>query len=116
MIIDGEPGCPDGGECFPPALRFEVDAEGHVTDRPAEPVAADAREHGDGKRGALLKLAAGLLGVKLDDLVQRDAARRARNAQARRRNFHRARLADGRSIAVFRLQAARRGGDRAGRG
>jgi len=85
VIYDGEPGCSaipgrEAEECFPPALRFEVDSAGEVTDRPAEPIAADARKSGDGRRGAISKLAAGLLGVRLDDLVQREAHRRTRNA------------------------------------
>jgi tetratricopeptide (TPR) repeat protein len=62
-IVEGEP-----AECFPQALR-----EGG-----AEPLAADLREEGDGKRLGLLKLVAGLAGVGLDALVQRDAARRVR--------------------------------------
>lgn len=81
IIIAGEPG---GGEqeCFPPALRFKLDRNGEPTAEPAEPLAADAREGGDGKRYALLKTAAGMLGVGLDDLVRRDAQRRARRARA----------------------------------
>jgi hypothetical protein len=62
-IVDGEP-----GQCFSPALL-----EGG-----AEPLAADLRKGGDGKRLGLLKLVAGLAGVGLDTLVQRDAARRVR--------------------------------------
>lgn len=81
IIVAGEPG---GGEqeCFPPALRFKLDKNGEPTAEPAEPLAADAREGGDGKRYALLKTAAGMLGVGLDDLVRRDAQRRARRARA----------------------------------
>ena len=62
-IVEGEP-----GQCFSPALL-----EGGV-----EPLAADLRKQGDGKRLALLKLVAGLAGVGLDSLVQRDAAKRVR--------------------------------------
>lgn len=62
-IVEGEP-----EQCFPPPLR-----EGGV-----EPLAADLREEGDGRRLGLLKLVAGLAGVGLDALVQRDAARRVR--------------------------------------
>ena len=47
-------------ECFPPALRFEVDAAGELTDRPAEPIAADLRPEADGKDNARLKLIAGM--------------------------------------------------------
>ena len=81
IIIAGEPGG-DENECFPPALRFKLDQNGEPTAEPAEPLAADAREHGDGKRYALLKTAAGMLGVGLDDLVRRDAQRRARRTRA----------------------------------
>lgn len=85
LIVGGEPNATaiagrEGEECFPPALRFELDQDGNLTDSPTEPLAADARQDGDGKRYALLKVAAGMLGVGLDDLVRRDAARRARQA------------------------------------
>jgi tetratricopeptide (TPR) repeat protein len=43
-----------------------------------EPLAADLRERGDGKRNAMLKIAAGLIGVGIDDLKQRDAQHRLR--------------------------------------
>ena len=65
-------------ECFPPAVRFRLWPDGTVGEVPAEPLAADFRPHGDGKRLAKLKLIAGLTGLKLDDLVQREAQRRAR--------------------------------------
>lgn len=86
IIVDGEPGASaipgrEAEECFPPALRFCVDADGKITGEPAEPVAADARPGGDGRRMAVTKLAAGLIGVSLDTVVQREAARRARQAQ-----------------------------------
>jgi tetratricopeptide (TPR) repeat protein len=62
-IVAGEP-----GQCFPAGL-----AQGG-----AEPLAADLRPDRDGRRLGFLKLVAGLAGVGLDDLVQRDAARRVR--------------------------------------
>jgi len=77
VIAAGEPGHADN-ECFPPALRFTLDKDGKVTDKPAEPIAADLRPEGDGRRLGKLKIIAGLLGVGLDELVQRDAARRQR--------------------------------------
>ena len=49
LIVGGEPHASDQRgtedlECFPEALRYEVDAEtGELTDRMAEPIAADAR-------------------------------------------------------------------------
>lgn len=73
VIVDGDPGAPLGeGGCFPPAL-FE-DGDG----RQREPLAADPREFADGKRLALLKVASGLLGVRLDALRRRDLKRRRR--------------------------------------
>ena len=68
-------------ECFPPALRFHCDRNGRPTAQRAEPIAADLRESGDGRRMGLLKIAAGMLGVGLDDLAQREAQRRQRRMQ-----------------------------------
>lgn len=84
VIIGGEPGASAIGgreaeECFPKALRFALDEAGEITDQPAEPIAADARKDRDGWRQAQLKLVAGLAGVGLDDVVQREAQRRVRN-------------------------------------
>jgi tetratricopeptide (TPR) repeat protein len=62
-IVEGEP-----DQCFSPELLK----------RGVEPLAADLRKGGDGRRLGLLKLVAGLAGVGLDALVQRDAARRVR--------------------------------------
>jgi tetratricopeptide (TPR) repeat protein len=75
VIAAGEPGSADA-ECFPPAVAFRVGSDGVISGDRAEPIAADLRDHGDGKRLAKLKLIAGLTGLKLDDLVQREAARR----------------------------------------
>jgi tetratricopeptide (TPR) repeat protein len=68
IIVDGEPD-EDGSlsACFPPALT-EI---GH-----REPLAADVRKWADGKHVARLKLIAGLLGLRLDELRQRDLQRR----------------------------------------
>jgi len=65
-------------ECFPPALRFKYDRRGHQTTKRAEPLAADFRAAGEGQRMAFLKLVAGMLGVGLDELVQREQTRRHR--------------------------------------
>jgi len=65
-------------ECFPPALRQKFDRRGRPTGKRAEPLAADLRENGDGRRLGLLRLVAGMLGVGLDDLVQRETTRRHR--------------------------------------
>lgn len=80
-IIDGEPFASEmpgreAEECFPPALRHKYDKRGRPTRQRAEPIAADLREGGDGRRLGLLKIVAGMLGVGLDDLVQRDLVRR----------------------------------------
>ncbi|MEA3011452.1 MAG: hypothetical protein QOJ91_3144 [Sphingomonadales bacterium] len=60
-IVEGQP-----DRCFPGAL-----SEGGI-----EPLAADLRDDGDGRRLGILKLVAGLSGIGLDALVQRDAQRR----------------------------------------
>lgn len=77
FIIEGEPYSGGEDECFPDALKFRVDDDGNITDEREEPLAADAREQGDGPRIGLLKLLSGMAGLGLDDLVQRDL-RRAR--------------------------------------
>jgi len=63
-------------ECFPRSLRFRLGADGELSDQPAEPIAADMRPDADGWRLAYLKLIAGLTGLKLADLVQRETQRR----------------------------------------
>jgi tetratricopeptide (TPR) repeat protein len=79
FIVGGEPkheGAPD--DCFSPALRRELGADGELSGPPAEVVAADAREHADGKTIAFVRLVSGLLGVGFDDLRQRELLRRNR--------------------------------------
>jgi len=56
-------------EILPPALKASLPAG-------VEPLAVDLRKSGDGSRLARLKMAASLLDVSLDQLVQRDARRR----------------------------------------
>ncbi|MCL6683927.1 toll/interleukin-1 receptor domain-containing protein [Sphingomonas alba] len=80
-IVDGEPFASElpgheGEECFPPALRQKFDSRGRPTGKRAEPIAADLRPTGDGRQLGLLKIIAGMLGVGLDDLVQREQQRR----------------------------------------
>lgn len=77
VIVDGEPGDPQR-ECFPPAVRFRVDAHGALTDEREGPIAADARSHHDGKELAKQKVVAGLLGVGLDEIMRRAARARRR--------------------------------------
>jgi len=81
LIVDGVPNATADTinlECFAPALKFTVAPSGVLTDVPSEPIAADLRKSADGKRLAKLKLISGLTGLRLDDLVQREAARRIR--------------------------------------
>ena len=78
LIVDGEPYArPDSGllECFPQAVLHRLNAVGEISDEPAEPIAADAREGKDGKRNALLKLIAGIINVPYDELRQRERQR-----------------------------------------
>ncbi len=71
-IVEGDP-----VQCFPPVLRIATANDGEI-----EPLAADLRPEGDGRRLGFLKLVAGLTGVGLDALVQRDAQRRIRRVMA----------------------------------
>ncbi|MDB5703601.1 MAG: hypothetical protein JWN66_717 [Sphingomonas bacterium] len=66
-LARGEP-----GDALPQALRTDG----------VEPLAADFRPEGDGKRLAFLKIVAGLAGLPLDALVQRDAQRQVRRVTA----------------------------------
>ena len=82
-IVEGEPFASEmkgheAEECFPPALRQKYDSRGRPTGKRSEPIAADLRETGDGKQLGLLKIVAGMLGIGLDDLVQREQHRRQR--------------------------------------
>ncbi len=70
-------------ECFPPALKFKLDADGQPTIEADELLAADAQEEGDGKNLALAKVVAGLTGVSSDEIFRR--ADRERRAALRRR-------------------------------
>lgn len=82
IIVDGAPFSGDPQtECFPEALRFRF-RDGAITEEKAEPIAADLREGGDGKKYAISKLVAGLVGARLDDLVRRENARRAARMRA----------------------------------
>lgn len=82
LIVDGEPNATDTGhperECFPPALRYQLGADGQLSDIAAEPLAADLRETADGRDNARLKIIAGLLGVSFGELRQRDLQARNR--------------------------------------
>jgi len=83
IIVGGEPFSEDPAqECLPEALRFRMGADGESTGVRAEPIAADLRPGGDGKRFAISKLVAGLTGSRLDELVQREQQRRSRRLRA----------------------------------
>lgn len=84
LIVGGEPNASDkpelgAQECFPETLRYQVDAAGALTAERMEPIAADLREGKDGKNNACLKLIAGLLGVRYDELRRRDHERQMLN-------------------------------------
>ena len=71
VIVEGEPKSPDlQHNCFPEALLEDADH------RQVEPLAADVRKQADGKSLALSKLIAGLSGLRLDDLLQREKQRK----------------------------------------
>lgn len=79
-IVGGEPFAEQAGldprlECFPPALLGD-------DDQALEPLAADFRGGGDSRRIALLKLVAGMLGIRLDQIIRRDLQRRQRRVTA----------------------------------
>ncbi len=83
LIVGGEPNASavagrEAEECFAPALRFQIGADGQLTQQRTEPIAADARPGKDGKANAKLKLISGLLDVGLDALKQREQQRRIR--------------------------------------
>lgn len=73
-LLVPDPGGDGPAPVFPPAL-LEV---GEADEAPPEPIAADLRESGDGPALARQKIIAGLLGLGLDDLRQREAQRRQR--------------------------------------
>ena len=75
-LAEGEP-----GESFPELLltRLEVDPDGNVEQKSAEPIAADLRDPSRLKsRQECLRLVASLVGCGFDDLRQRLRVRRAR--------------------------------------
>lgn len=79
IIFGGDPLARDGSGCFPPSLRHPVDSLGRPLAMPEEPIAADARGGRTERERAKFMLIAGLLGVGLDELLQRDLHRRHRN-------------------------------------
>ncbi|HKT41637.1 MAG TPA: toll/interleukin-1 receptor domain-containing protein [Rhodanobacteraceae bacterium] len=87
LIVGGEPNASDipgreAEECFCPALRFKLDANGQPTTERTEPIAADARPGKDGKPNAKLRLIAGMLDVGFDALKQREQRRQVQRMTA----------------------------------
>jgi WD40 repeat protein len=82
----GKPGHLPDEECFSPALIYQLGEDGQISTvpEPIEPIAADFRTGRDGPESGALKLIAALLGVGLDELVQREKqaerSRRRRSA------------------------------------
>ncbi len=89
LIASGEPFASgvagrEQEECFPEPLRFALLPDGTPRGEAREPLAADLRPEGDGRRLATLKLVAGILGggIGVDELVRRDQQRRVRRLAA----------------------------------
>ena len=87
VIISGEPhaeksGLPAEIECFPSALRFRQDKDNPKVTVELEPLAADLRKNKDGKQLGLVKLIAGIVGIRPDELIQRDLQRARRRVTA----------------------------------
>jgi tetratricopeptide (TPR) repeat protein len=85
LIVAGDPGASarpgtTEEECFPNALIYRMGPDGELTGERSEPIAADVRPGKGGRNDAKLKLVAGLVGVSLDELKQREAQRRHRRA------------------------------------
>lgn len=83
----GKPGSTPDQECFPKALICRIGPDGQISDQleANEPIAADFRKGKDGRENGSLKILAGLLGVGLDELVQRE--RQAERSRRRRANL-----------------------------
>jgi tetratricopeptide (TPR) repeat protein len=82
FVVDGDPGLDPrahpGRAALP--LRLALLDPARDDGALAEPLAADARPEADGFTSAFFKLAAGLLGVRYDELRQRDHRRRQRRS------------------------------------
>ena len=81
VIIGGEAHAAEvDEECFVPALKYYVEPDGRLTNRPDEPLAPDARTLPFKK--LVTKLVAGLVEVPFDDLWQRQKRRAQRRMAA----------------------------------
>ena len=94
-------------ENSPPALRYELAADGTITDRPITILGPDLRESGDGKTLGLAKIVAGLTGLGVDDIVRRPAADWDGHLSFHRRGGKHPSLGGGR-----RIDGGRSGGSR----
>jgi len=75
-ILSGIPnaknrGFPAHQECLPKSLRYDLSETGDITAERGDPLATDLRSDGDGKRLGLIKLVSGLMGLRLDQFLQR---------------------------------------------
>jgi len=79
IVVAGDP-LARGGEldCFPSPLRHPAESEGGSRSVATEPIAADARGGRSARAHAKYMLIAGLLGIGLDELLQRDLHQRHR--------------------------------------
>ncbi len=68
IIINGIPNSNDENECFPKALRYEIDEQGNLTDTKSDILASNIIKNADGKEFAEIKLISGLLRVENDEL------------------------------------------------
>ena len=83
LIVEGEPSVAGADDdCYPQALRQRYDDSGNLADGDAEPMAADLRKSADGRSLALLKIIAGVIGVGLDVLRQRELQRKQKRMAA----------------------------------
>lgn len=99
VIVAGDPEAVDERRCFPQALLSLSDNAASLL--PQLPLAADARPEGGGKQQAGLMILAGMLGISLTDLTQREVL-----AERRRRRFSQAVAALLTILAIAALFAA----------
>lgn len=79
VILSGIPnaqkrGFPSRWECFPKSLRYDLSDTGELKAERGDPLATDLRSEGDGKRLGFIKLVSGLMGLRLDQFLQRQLA------------------------------------------
>jgi hypothetical protein len=76
LIVSGVPNSIDEKmECFAPALRYELDSNGHIGGEPADPpLAPSVTEEGFSR--AFTRLVAGILDIPFDSLWRREKRRR----------------------------------------